>query len=120
MSNKQSLYAQYILEREGKEIIEDNEGFVTFIECEDRPGIYIADVYVVPEERKTGKAHSYFDQVEEIAKERGKTFLRTSVESALPGWEISLKALMCNSFNIISKEGTFFYLERKIEDKHGK
>lgn len=115
-----SLYAQYINEREGKEIIEDNEGFATYIDCEDGPGIYIADVYVIPEARKTGKAHSYFDQIEEIARGRDKAFLRTTVESALPGWEISLKALTTNNFNVVANDGTFFYLERKIEDKDGK
>ena len=111
-----SLYSQYILEREGKEIIEDEEGFATYCDCEDGPGIYIADVFVTKNARKKNKAHSYFNQIEEIARGKDKTFLRTTVESALPGWEISLKALLCNNFNIKRRDGTFIYLEREIKD----
>lgn len=61
-----SLYAQYIMERAGKGIIENDRGYVTFSDYRD--GILLEDLYVVPEFRKQGEAIKFVYSVIDLVK----------------------------------------------------
>lgn len=66
------LYKQYIQEREGKDIIEHEHGFMVYelVISQDKESfdyLYIHDVFVVPEERNRGIISSLEQQVLRIA-----------------------------------------------------
>lgn len=61
-----SLYAEYIKERENKECIEVEGGFITIQNLDTH--CYFVDVYVQPELRKSGVAKQLTDMAVEYAK----------------------------------------------------
>jgi len=64
------LYVDYLKERKLYDAIHDEFGFATFgiMEVDGRDAMYIEELYVVPEERKKGRAAKYADQITETAK----------------------------------------------------
>lgn len=77
------MYAAYLLETQGKHVLETPHGFLTYgfncVPGVDFPHCYIEDLYVVPEMRKTHVASTMADEVARIAKERGITKMLGSV-----------------------------------------
>ena len=108
-----SLYAKYKKERENKETLENDYGFCIY---EETPlGIYIEDLYVLPEVRKSGIASNFANEVKEIAKSKGLTYLFTSADKKALGWETSVKAIESYGFKLIKQEGTVLWYRREIE-----
>ena len=67
--SKMSNFGAYILEREGKYILEDERGFATYTYLQDC--VYIEDIYVRPEFRKQGVGSQWADAICIEAKENG-------------------------------------------------
>lgn len=107
-----SLYAAYIKEREGKEIIETDKGFLTFSIMKD--GIYIEDVFTSPDHRHSGESLQLVSQVSEIAKERGLTKLFCSVIPTANNSTLSLKVVLAHGFKLNSSTNNFIWLEKRI------
>lgn len=97
---RMSLYAEYIKENLGKETVESEIGFLTFYEVKD--GMYIEDIYVIPEMRKGGAAAKMADKVAEIAKARGLKKLIGSVRPSAKNSTDSLKVLLSYGFKLES------------------
>lgn len=64
---KPSLWAQYKMERENKHVLETEYGFVVYYYVND--SVYLEDIYVLPQFRKTRVASELADKVAIIAKE---------------------------------------------------
>lgn len=109
-----SLYAAYIAEREGKEIVEDQHGFATFSQLNDL--LYIEDIFVVAEQRKNGYAAKYADQIAEIAKERGLKGLLGSVKPSAKGSTESLKILLAYGFRLHSSEQNAIFFVKELSN----
>lgn len=107
-----SNYALYIKEREGKDIIETEQGFATYYFDED--SVYIADVYVRPEYRNKNVAKDFFETIEEIAKEKGLKECITYADTSAKGYEISKSALLSNSFEIIGFVDNMVFFKRNL------
>lgn len=73
-----SLYKDYIKERQGREVLEYDDGFATY-EI-DGDYIYLADIYVVPEKRGKKRSSEIADKVSEIGKEKSCKYLLGSVD----------------------------------------
>lgn len=97
---KSSLYGQYIFEREGFEIVEDEFGFASYFvsgeEC------YIRDIFVKADHRNENHASKYADQIAAIAKERGCKVLTGTVAPLAKGSTASLKVLLSYGFKLHS------------------
>lgn len=107
-----SLYAQYIQEREGFEIIEDELGFATYIISGDE--CYIRDIYVLPEYRKINIASSYSDQIAKIAKEKGCKVLTGTVFPSAKGSTESLMAVIKSGFKIANSTNEKIILIKEL------
>lgn len=93
-----SLYAQYIKERENRECLEHEHGFASYQIIDD--GIYVEEVYIVPEKRQTGLASDLVDKIAEQAKALGKKYIYTSVSPHVNGSTISIKAITAYGFEL--------------------
>ena len=109
-----SLFAQYILEREGKQIVEDEFGFATYLFTPDY--CYIEDIFVVSEHRKGGHAARYADEITNIAKKAGKRKLLGSVSLQAAKPESSMKVLLAYGFRPINTDKNMIYFEKEIGD----
>ncbi len=107
-----SLYKDYIKERENRECIESEDGFITYkiygIEC------YIIDIYVVPEKRISAIGRNMADQVAEIAKEQGCKVLSGSVVPSANNSTESIKILISYGFKLIKSEPNMIWFAKEI------
>ena len=100
------MYARYIRETQNKEMLETPHGFLTYgFNCV--PGVtelhvYVVDIYVIPEMRKTYAATSMVDAVVEIAKERGCKLLFGTVNAKSSDPNRSLSFLRAYGFRLCS------------------
>jgi len=76
-----SLWAQYILECGVMKILEYDWGFITYQFIGDE--VWSGDCYVIPAERKSGKAHELIKEMFADARENGCKFFcaRVSIKS---------------------------------------
>ncbi len=115
-----SLYAKYIAEREGKLILETDEGFATYKFFEKLSTVYIEEVFVLPEFRQTGIGAAFVDKISEIAQDAGYEKLLTSVCPAAKDSTTSLKAVLACGFELDSLSESLIYLSKPIRNKNGK
>jgi len=85
------LYAEYIKEREGMELIEKEYGFCTYKVINEY--IYLADIYIKKDQRMKGLAKALTDEVEEIGKNNKCNFILGSFCLDTNNWK-SGKALV--------------------------
>lgn len=108
-----SLYAQYIKEREEKDIIESDEGFATY-KIFDNGECYLQDIYVIPAMRKSGLATEMADKVVAIAKEKGCHTLIGSVCLDTNNTTRNMKVFLAYGMQIHKVIGSLIFLTKKI------
>lgn len=109
-----SMYGDYVRERLGDEILEFAYGFATFrfIEQDGVPCVYIVDIYVKPEFRKSKVASEMADQIVLMGKNKECKMLLGTVSPRARNATDSLKVLLgygmvlhsCSSEVIIFKK----------------
>lgn len=104
-----SLYGDYIAEREGAGIVENEHGFATYKVI--GPECYIVDIYVVPAQRKAGMAASFADQIAQIAVERGCKYLTGSVDPTAPSATASAKVLLAYGFKLAKVDHLIWFVK---------
>lgn len=107
-----SHYGKYIMEREGKEILEDEDGFATFLFTE--AGCYIVDIYVVPEKRKEGVAKRYADEIAVIAEKENVKRLIGSVDVTTNSATDSAKVLLAYGMKLGWIDGNMIYFTKEL------
>jgi ribosomal protein S18 acetylase RimI-like enzyme len=108
------MYAEYLRERENKELLQDERGFAIYgyncIPGVDFPHCYLQDVYVRPEWRRRGHASKLADQVAAQAKAAGFKVLISSVDCAARGAHESLQVLIAYGMQLFTAhDGTIFF-----------
>lgn len=95
-----SLYGQYVQEREGKQIIENECGFATYKifgeEC------YVVDIFIKKEFRRSSQASGLADHIALMAKEAGCKFLTGTCAPSTFGATESMKAMFGYGFKLHS------------------
>jgi len=108
----QSKYAMYIKELKNFEMYEDDKGFITYGIMED--GIYIEDIYVLPEHRKEKTASYYADLVADKAKKEGYKCLYGSVVPSLQNSHYRNLVLLGYGFKIHSATQDLIWYKKEI------
>lgn len=107
-----SLYAQYILEKTERKIIESDDGFITYEIDGER--CYIADIFVVKEKRLQGIAMKMCLQVGEIAIAQGCKFIIGTVQVMDKESTESLNACIKMGMRLVRADNGFVYLIREL------
>lgn len=107
-----SLYAQYLSERLGSSVLETDDGFATYTFIGTT--VYIKDIYVVPDKRRTGLASGMADQICELAKDRGCTVLAGSIDPSTTGAHESLLGLLAYGMTISHIMGGLLFLKKDL------
>lgn len=107
-----SLFGDYILEREGKSILENEHGFFTYkINGEE---CYIEDVFIRRESRRLGIGSEMADSLAEMASQLGCKFLSGTCVPSTNGATDSLKAMLSYGFKIHSSVQDKIILTKEI------
>ncbi len=112
-----SLYGEYIKEISGKEIIENESGFASY-KIYDGGICYIADIYVVPDKRKSKVASDLALEIEAVAKAKGCSVLVGSVDTIINNPTQSIKVLLAYGFEFDSLSGSMIYFKKSIGGSH--
>jgi predicted GNAT family acetyltransferase len=108
-----SLYSEYLLERTTDKIIELEYGFVTYRYLNEKQ-VYIVDIYIKPDSRKSGRASMLADQVVKEAKEKGCTELIGTVNPSCAGSKESLKVLFAYGMDLLSSQNNIILCKKDI------
>lgn len=105
-------YAKYIKELKNYEMYEDEKGFVTYGPYEE--GIYIEEIYVEPEYRKSQVAVFYADLITEIARREKITKLYGSVVPSQKNSQYRIEIFMKYGFRIYRTQEDLIVLIKEI------
>lgn len=108
-----SYYAEYLKERLGDEIIENEHGFVVFRYLNDQT-VYIVDIFIAHKHREMNNASLLANEVIKIAKQRGCTILIGSVVPTTKNSTISLKVLLGYGMTLQSASQDFITFKKDI------
>jgi GNAT superfamily N-acetyltransferase len=109
-----SLYAQYVKEREGLDLLEKEEAFLTYTINADQGYIFIQDLYVIPEKRRSQVASQLADEVVSIAVQQGCSILYGQVDTRANQWERSAKVLEGYGMSAFKTENSMIYFKKNI------
>jgi GNAT superfamily N-acetyltransferase len=107
-----SLYGQYIAELEGKHIIENEHGFLTY--SIEGDVIYIEHLFVKPEHRRTRLATEMADFAVELAKRQGCKRLLGSVDANAKDKHQSVLNLIYYGMTFHTVVGSMVYFIKDI------
>lgn len=107
-----TLYSQYLAEKDGFSVLEDKHGFATYKVFDDV--VYIRDIYVTPEMRRTGLAAQMADQICARAKSQGCTSVQGTVDPHLPSATDSIKVLLAYGMKLKSSSPNVIVFEKGI------
>jgi len=110
---KNSIYKDYIAERQKCKFLESPEGFATYSVGDNF--YYIQDVYIKPECRGSGASHKLAKEIELMAKECGCKVLKTTINLWQAGKNYSnLYAILNYGFDLISCDRNVMYFEKRL------
>ncbi len=107
-----SMWANYQKEVWGFETLENEKGFVSYQVLED--AIFITDIYVEPDFRRSGIAWEFADEIAEMARAQGKQRLLGRVDVTQADSATSLKAQLAYGFVPFSAEQGKIWLRKEL------
>lgn len=109
------MYAAYLKEREDIETVTSEHGFATFNVMEDG-SFYIVDIYVKPEQRRSGAATELEAQIIAKAKKAGAKRVVGSVCLSVKDVTRSMQTLLGSGYRFTTADYTreMLYFEKEI------
>jgi hypothetical protein len=110
---KDTLYAKYISQRAGYEILENEHGFVIYkINGEE---CFIVDMFVDNDKRGTGACKNLINSLVEIAKEKSCKFISGNIHLNDIGCNTTIVAAIYLGFKIIKAEFNILAIKKDLE-----
>lgn len=107
------MWANYLKEKTEDLIRETDQGFATYKYIDEKT-VYIMDLYVHPDFRKSNVASSMADSIIGEAKSKGCTKLLGSVVPSNKNSTDSLKVLLAYGMRLKSSSNDFIVFEKEI------
>lgn len=108
-----SLYAEYLVETIGKQIVESPIGFATYYFLND--GVYLEDIYVSKEHRKSGEASRLADEVAAHARASGYKKMYGTVVPTRPSATASTQILIAYGFQVHSSDSNVIWFVKQLD-----
>lgn len=108
-----SLFSEYLAERTNTQIIETTQGFATYKFLEDNT-IYLEDLFVKPEFRRSHVASELADKVCALGKVKGCTHLIGSVVPSAKNSTESIKVLLAYGMKVSKSMNDFIVFRKEL------
>lgn len=109
-----SMYKKYVEERTNKSVLENESGFAVYSFTIDT--VYIEEIFVSDEFRKSGRAVKMADEICEIAKSKGIKKVFGSVCPSAKGSTASLKVLLAYGMRLETATNDFIIMSKEIDN----
>lgn len=109
------MWADYIKETFGKEMLQNEYGFATFYIVPETTVCYLEDIYVAPEFRRAEFGSELEDAVIKWAKERYCTEIMGSVNLNIATPERSMNVLLSRGYKLTSATPTMLYFRKQLD-----
>lgn len=109
-----SLYEQYIKERENLDVIKTDRGFVIY--RMKFPNCLINDIFIKKEFRQDGHASFLANQVFEICKGAGIKTVYCQTDERANGHEVSRVAIENFGFEFFKQDGTLSFFKLEVSE----
>jgi len=107
------MYADYLKERTGDDLIQSEKGFATFRFIDEKT-VYLVDLFVKKEFRNIGEANFLADQVCALAKQKGCNKLIGTVAPNTNGATANLKHLLGYGMSLVRSDTSLIVFEKEI------
>jgi len=111
-----SHFANYIKEREDKQILENEKGFATY-KIYDNGECYLQDIYVAPEFRKQHVGSGMVDRVSDIARKHDCHTLIGSICLDDKNATKNMQIWLGYGFQLYKNVGTMIFLRKDLRIK---
>lgn len=108
-----NLYIDYLKERQNAEVLEHEHGLFVYTFLGDGK-LYLQDMYVEPEHRRTGVSHILFARLLKIAKEKEITTIIGSTDIQANNAEAGLLAALSVGFKITGIDKNMIWYSKEI------
>ena len=109
------MYFKYIKERLGKDSIQyEDKAFAIFFDYPAENAIYVEDVYVSPDYRRSGIGEKIMEDMCNLAKEANRKYLLGSVDITSNNPEASLIGMLKNDFKLYKTDDSMLYVRKEI------
>ena len=108
-----SLYSSYLLERTNDRILETESGFASYRYISEKT-VYIIDIYVVPEMRKSGLASTFANAIAAEAKAKGCVEMLGTVNPTAKNSTASLQVLFAYGMKLHSSSENVIVCKKDI------
>lgn len=108
-----NLYAQYIKEREDREIIVLGHAFATYKKLNPET-YYLIDMFVERAYRRTNLAWDLNNIICDIAKKDGASNIITSICTDAAGVTVSMAVILAGGFKFSSASGNMLYFVKDL------
>ena len=113
MRIKDTLYAKYIKEREGFDILENDLGFVTYKINRDEKNCFIGHMYIEESVRERGNGKSLIEGLSEVALEKECDVISASIDLRDKNASLTLQAALRIGFEVFKAEyGVILIIKR--------
>jgi len=110
-----SHYAMYVEEIEIGSFVEEYEwGFFKYQVATDN--LYIADLYVIPERRRSGLAVDVANYLQDKARELGLKYITTTVATSTTTVTPNLRKYINYGFKVFKSDERFVYMVKEVAD----
>lgn len=109
-----SMYGEYLREKTEDQIIETEQGFATYRYLDGGYSVYIVDIYVRSDFRKTNVASTIADYIVEEARKKGALKLLGSVVPSNKNSTDSIRVLLAYGMKLLSSTNDFIMFTKDI------
>ena len=118
MSLRESMFYEYMKERQGVELLQVPEGFLFYKvngeEC------YISELFVTKKYRKTGSCRRLIDKLRQRALAEGCSFMSGNIYLADPGYRTTLLSSLKLGFEVATADQDRILIVLKIRGEDGR
>lgn len=105
-------YKMYLKERENSEVLDHEYGFAIYTILDE--SIYLSDIFVVPEKRRSKVCYDMADSVSKIGRDNGCKYILGTIDANVSGVERSVEVLKNYGFKVFKVENSLVWYKKEI------
>ena len=110
-------YGEFIKEREGLDLLEFPEGFLTFkVEADE---CFVANLFIHPDFRGTPALFRFYEKLEKLSLEKNAKYISANIHLNDHGFNRTLKAVLKLGFSLVQAQNGSVIIVKKIGGSNG-